>query len=423
MVAGSTLIGLFVAPRWGTGPVDLLYLPAVLVAAIWCGTGPALLSALVGTLAYNFFFTAPHQTFFIHSPADIVTVAILFIVALVTSRLTTSMRDQAKLAHAHASRNALIAGLARRLLTCSGEPDIAQVAVEELSRLFHCDAVLVICSADPQILASSPFLARLNPSDSAAAMLALSSAEPAGRGLGYANHCDWQFHPIASGRIVPAAVGLARADGSLPVSHAQHALLLNLLDQVALAFDRARFETEAREFATSRERDKLRAALLASIGQDVRPRLNAISSAARALKRASLGDRSLISKIAAEASKLDRYVDHLVDLSPSSDQIPIEAGSVTIDLFQRTVSRDGAEVHLTPKEYAVLAELAKQRGRVLTHSHLLRTAWGPAHQNQVDYLRVAVSSLRKKLEQDPARPKLILNEPAVGYRLVASPSA
>ncbi len=82
--------------------------------------------------------------------------------------------------------------------------------------------------------------------------------------------------------------------------------------------------------------------------------------------------------------------------------------------------RDGEDVHLTPKEYAVLAELAKQAGRVLTHSHLLRAVWGPAQEDQIEYLRVAIRALRQKLERDPAAPELILNEPAIGYRLVAS---
>ena len=109
----------------------------------------------------------------------------------------------------------------------------------------------------------------------------------------------------------------------------------------------------------------------------------------------------------------------MLDLEPDRDQQPIQAGGVTIDLIHRTVSRDGAEVHLTPKEYAVLAELARHQGRVLTHAHLLRTVWGPAQERQTDYLRVAIRALRQKLEPDPAHPALILNEPAVGYRLSA----
>jgi len=83
------------------------------------------------------------------------------------------------------------------------------------------------------------------------------------------------------------------------------------------------------------------------------------------------------------------------------------------------VSRDGKEVHLTPKEFLILAELAKHPGRVLTHEHLLRSAWGPAQEAQTEYLRVAIRALRQKLERNPARPEIIINEPAVGYRLVA----
>ena len=92
---------------------------------------------------------------------------------------------------------------------------------------------------------------------------------------------------------------------------------------------------------------------------------------------------------------------------------------MTIDLFQRTVSRKGKAVHLTPKEFAVLGELARHRGRVLTHEHLLRTAWGPAQETQTEYLRVAIRALRQKLEANPKRPAIIINEPAVGYRLAA----
>jgi len=106
-------------------------------------------------------------------------------------------------------------------------------------------------------------------------------------------------------------------------------------------------------------------------------------------------------------------------LASQADRQLVEAGDVHIDLFRRAVSRNGAEVHLTPKEYAVLAELAKNPGRVLTHAHLLRAAWGPAQEGQTEYLRVAVRGLRQKLEPDPSRPRLIINEPAVGYRLLA----
>jgi K+-sensing histidine kinase KdpD len=417
MVAAATVAGLLIAPRWGTAPVVLLYLPPVLAAASWFGLWPALLAAVVSTLAYNYYFTAPYRTFLIHSPSDVMTVVILFLVAVVTSRLASSVREQARLAEAHAARNATIAGFARRLLSCANEHDVAEVTTDELSRLFGCHAALLTGHENPAIVASAPAGLTLSPDDHAAALFTLETGEPSGRGVKRANLADWQFHRVASHSEVIAAIGLARPDGMTPVLDEQLPLLGSLLDQVALALERARLESEARELAALREREGLRLALLNSIGQDVKPRLNAIAAAARALRRAGSGDKALTATVASEAAKLDRYVDSLVDLSPGADLTPIELGPVAIDLYHRTVVKDGAEVHLTPKEYAVLAELAKHAGRVLTHAHLLRSVWGPAQQDHIDYLRVAVRSLRQKLEADPTHPALILNEPAVGYRL------
>jgi two-component system KDP operon response regulator KdpE len=97
----------------------------------------------------------------------------------------------------------------------------------------------------------------------------------------------------------------------------------------------------------------------------------------------------------------------------------IVAGDIEIDLERRRVRRGGDEVHLTPKEYDVLAELARQPDRVIGHRQLLRAVWGPAHEEHIDYLRIVVRNLRQKLEADPARPSRLMNELGVGYRFVA----
>lgn len=106
-------------------------------------------------------------------------------------------------------------------------------------------------------------------------------------------------------------------------------------------------------------------------------------------------------------------------LASEAERQVVEAGPVTIDLLARTVRRDGETVHVTPKEWNLLQDLAKHPGRVLTHESLLRSVWGPAHVGQTEYLRVAIRALRQKLEDEPARPRLIVNEPGVGYRLIA----
>ena len=99
---------------------------------------------------------------------------------------------------------------------------------------------------------------------------------------------------------------------------------------------------------------------------------------------------------------------------------PVIVGEVEIDLIHRRIRRAGEEVHLTPKEYGILAALARSPDRVIGHAQLLRDVWGPAQENNVEYLRIAVRSLRQKLEYDPARPRLITNEPGVGYRLASA---
>ncbi len=102
-------------------------------------------------------------------------------------------------------------------------------------------------------------------------------------------------------------------------------------------------------------------------------------------------------------------------LSSEAGAPVVTLGDIVIDLARRRVTLAGAELRLTPKEYGFLGELAKRPGRVLTHVQLLRAVWGPAHDSDVEYLRVVVRSLRQKL--GPGGMALIRNEPGVGYRL------
>lgn len=104
-------------------------------------------------------------------------------------------------------------------------------------------------------------------------------------------------------------------------------------------------------------------------------------------------------------------------LSAEAEAPLVQIGDIEIDLAARLVRRAGEEVHLTPKEFGFLAELAKHPGRVVTHLQLLRNVWGPGHERDVEYLRVAARGVRKKLQDDRIETSFIRNEPGVGYRL------
>ena len=101
--------------------------------------------------------------------------------------------------------------------------------------------------------------------------------------------------------------------------------------------------------------------------------------------------------------------------SPEQPSV-LEAGPLRIDLPRREVTVDGREVRLTPTEFRLLALLARHAGKVLTHRQILREVWGP-NATEAHYVRVHMAELRKKIEADPARPRLLVTEPGVGYRL------
>lgn len=96
----------------------------------------------------------------------------------------------------------------------------------------------------------------------------------------------------------------------------------------------------------------------------------------------------------------------------------VTVGDLTIDLIKRLVTRGGQAIRLSPKEYDLLAQLVEGGGKVVTHRQLLTAVWGPAHEEDVQYLRVFVAQLRQKVEVDPSSPILITTEPGVGYRWI-----
>jgi len=100
------------------------------------------------------------------------------------------------------------------------------------------------------------------------------------------------------------------------------------------------------------------------------------------------------------------------------EQPVLNFDDLTLDLVHRRVTRDDLEIKLTLTEYEIVKNLAINAGKVITHSYLLRTVWGPSYEKEVQYLRVYIGQIRRKLERDPSRPRHIITEPGVGYRLL-----
>ena len=99
-------------------------------------------------------------------------------------------------------------------------------------------------------------------------------------------------------------------------------------------------------------------------------------------------------------------------------EVVVRAGGLVLDVTESRARRDGAEIHLTPIEWKIIATLAARPGRLVRQGELLRAVWGPGYDRQTNYLRVHLASIRRKLEVDPAVPELFVTEPGIGYRFV-----
>lgn len=146
--------------------------------------------------------------------------------------------------------------------------------------------------------------------------------------------------------------------------------------------------------------------------------LSARDREAEKIAALDLGADDYVEKPFGVGELLARIRAHLRQGSPRGEPAgPLTIDEVVIDLERRLISRADAAVRLTPKEYDVLAHLARHAGKVVGHRDLLTAVWGKAHADDTQYLRVVIGQLRQKLEADPAQPRLIATEPGVGYRL------
>jgi two-component system KDP operon response regulator KdpE len=110
-------------------------------------------------------------------------------------------------------------------------------------------------------------------------------------------------------------------------------------------------------------------------------------------------------------------------IAPLDATAPVQVGPLSLDLDAHEARRDGALLDLTPREFEVLAFLMRHANKVVTHRLLLSQVWGPQYETETQYLRVFINRLRRKIEDDPARPRIIVTEPGVGYRLLPPATA
>lgn len=324
---GALTLAAFLAQGWiSRGPIDMLYLLPVIFSASLYGFRSGLVAAIAAGIAYNFLFLTPFYTFIIYGPANIITAVLLVVVAIITGQLAARARAAAALAMRSARENASLARFATRLGAASTTEETAQLIRDELRSLLAVQTIVLHRSGDSvEISAFGQTKPKLSPIDQAAAEWVMEHGEDAGLGTNTLTASEWQFRPLKTSLGTLAVLGFRGPRGRDPIPTERAALAESLIDQAALAHERLKLETDMRDMEVVRQRDSLRAALLASLSHDLRTPLTAVTAAAEALS--ATGDEAeLVETVRSEARRLNRFLSDLLDLTR------IEEGAVTPDL-------------------------------------------------------------------------------------------
>jgi two-component system sensor histidine kinase KdpD len=320
MVATSAVIAAGADRYMANANLAMIFLVSVLIAGGAFGFGPGLAAAAVAAVTYNFFFLEPRLSFVIGHAADLITFAVFFAVAMTTGFLTGRVRDQARIATRRASVVASLLAASRRLSGVATRADAAQALAEQAAATAGAAAmVLLPKDGDLQPAAGSPSLEPLGPGAMTAARWAWEKGEAAGAGTGTLPQVQWTFWPLQGLRGRAGVAGIAQSPTKLG-SAGEERLMLALLDQGAVALERAELATATVETETLRRSDQLRAALLNSISHDLRTPLSTVLGSATTLLdfgpslSAEVG-RDLLESIREEAHRLNRYVGDLLDMT------------------------------------------------------------------------------------------------------------
>jgi two-component system sensor histidine kinase KdpD len=369
MVGGITGIANGLFHILNLGNVALLYLLPVMAAASLFGLRTGLFAGVLSSLAYNFFFLPPTGTLTISNPENVVSVFVLLGVAIATSQLTARVRAQADLAAASARTNAALAGFLRQLGAINDGEALARAICAEIGRLFDLRTMLLVPAPTGAGLVVQAANAEVRPEtmELAAAQWAHDTGSPAGRGSGTLTASEWLFRPLgASGRTL-AVLGMAREDGGDPLRSDQLPLLTSLIDQAALLLERLRLESDSRDVDRLRERDRLRAALLSSVGHDLRTPLTAVMAAAEQMAHDPSPD--LVATIRGESARLNRFVANLLDMAR------VEAGALTLAVeavdLSDAVTGAAHDARRALEGHAIRLEVAPDLPLVRVDPHLL----------------------------------------------------
>jgi two-component system sensor histidine kinase KdpD len=367
-VGVTTLIGKGIDILLDLPNISLLFLLAVLGASVTGGYVAAFLAAAMSTLAYNFFFIDPIHTFTIAAPHEVFALFIFIAVAMIAGGFASRIREQAEIARVRATALQSLYDFSRKLASTAKGEDAIWLAVSQLQASLRRRVVLLVQhKGDLGMAAAWPPDTELDVTDMTAARWTHDKREPAGSGTGTLPNSRFEFRPLLGPHGIVGVCGIEHSAERFDLNAERS--LTAILDQTAIALDRARLAEETVEQAARLEGERYREALLSSISHDLRTPLATITGAVTGLRQ--LGERmtpesrdDLLQSIEEESGRMTRFVANLLDMTR------IEAGTLkpkrdwvdVADVVQSAVERTRKHAPGRGIETGIAADLPLIRG-------------------------------------------------------------
>jgi two-component system sensor histidine kinase KdpD len=325
IVAGATAVSFVVWEYLPLANISLVYVVAVLIAAMRFGLWPSLYTSLISFLAYNFLFTDPYHTFTVAHDVELSTILFFLIVAVLVGNLAGRLKAQVEAMRTTARRTANLFDFSRRIVAAASLDDVLWAAVHHVASTLQCQALVLLPNGDGalEIAAGYPPEDHLSSRDRGAAAWAWQHDRLAGWSSDTLPAAEWLFLPLKTKRGLVGLLGISFKEAH-PVRTSleleQRRLLDALVHQVAVAIERTKLAADIEEARVLTETEQLRSALLASVSHDLRTPLVSIIGSATSLSsrdaRLSEDDRSQLTQtILEEGERLNRFVQNLLDMT------------------------------------------------------------------------------------------------------------
>ncbi len=353
-VAACSAICFAMYPNFELANLIMVYLLGTMLIASRHGQGPGLLSSALGVLCFDVFFVAPRFSLAVSDTQYLFTFAIMFGVALVMSRLTSRIRQQAETARAREARTQVMLALSRELAGTRGAEKLLHIAIEHISELFHCRALAFLPDMKGRIrehVGDTEAFRVTHKGESVAAWV-FANGQPAGLGTSTLPTSGALYVPFAGLKGTLGVLGLRPETQGALFSPEQTHMIETLARQVALALEVERLETESLHAQMEAETERLKTSLLSSVTHDLQTPLAAIMGSADSL--AAVGEslateqrRQLAVNIYNEAERLSRLIGNLLRMTK------LESGTLKPDLQLQSIEEPlGAALRLVEKHLA-----------------------------------------------------------------------